>query len=184
MAQPTLQESTGERDAVLDLVACRHWCDEEYDALESRIYALQTRLTGPRGATVRAFDSECVAGLVAVLDALHGLNAIIVNKSLRPWIATQSPLMAYLSAAYVWCDRVVRDLQELSGFRGSASWEEQRRRVFGSASAYITESVEPLFRQVNELCGSCWIGHPLQRVRPSVERLQSELVSLSWELEP
>jgi hypothetical protein len=179
---PALPESTSEEQGVLDLFACRRWCNQEYDALKQRIRTLQPVIEGAREGQAKAYDSECLAGLGAVTDALHELNLVIVNKGLRPWLAAASPLTAYLSSTYVWCGDVVHDLYELAEHRGSASWEEQKRDGADSATAYITEYLEPRFRELNELCGACWLGHPLQWVRAPAERVQSEIVSLNWEL--
>ena len=180
-AQPAT--ATPDQLAAFDLVACRHWCSEEYEAIETRIRALQEVTLGATNPAVSAYYEECVAGLADVRNAMRDVNLVLLEKGLEPWVATQSPLMAYLSSAFVWCGDVIADLQELAEHHGNtSSWDAQRRDVAESAKSYIVEFLEPLYRGLNQLCGSSWPGHPLQRVRPPVERLESQIVSLSWEL--
>ena len=174
---------TFENEAVSHVFASRHWRSEKLTQFEARIRAVDTVMGGTRrNAAVEAYDGECLAGLGAVRDALVDLNTVIAKGDLEPWLTTASPLMAYISSAYVWAGDVASDLLELAEHPGSSSWEYLRRDLATSAADYITEFLEPLFRQLNELCGSHWIDHALQRLRPLVERLQSEIVSLSWEL--
>ena len=175
-------DSTAEQEAVFDRAACIYRCCEEYDELDARIRGLDEMLGG-RDTVVKACYAECAAGLGDVRDALRELNIVIAHKSLEPWVATPSPLIAYLSSTYVWCGDVVSDLHTLVQDHGGASWEEERRDASESASAYLTEFLAPLFGQLDVVCGGCWLGHPLQRVRQPVEHLESAIVSLSHDLD-
>jgi hypothetical protein len=161
---------------------CNHWYSDECEELQARICALQTVMGRARDAVVKSYECECLAGVDGVRDALLDLNLVIVHKSLEAWVVTESPLMAYVSSTFVWCGDVVGDLHELAEHGASRSWETLTLDLADSATAYVAEYLDPLFRRFNELCGSFWTGHALQRVRPYAERLQSEIVSLSWEL--
>jgi hypothetical protein len=177
-------ESSSERAAGhdFDLLAPGRKCSELYDALEVRVLALQGVIDGAGGTVPEAYESEALAGLRGVLGALRDLNPVFDDKGLWSWVAAKSPVMAYVSASYVWSGDVASDLRQLSERPAGATWEQYRRSAADSAGAYIAEFLEPLFRQLNDLWGSPGIGHPLQRVRAPVERLQSEIVSLGWEL--
>ena len=160
-----------------------HWCVSEYDALETRIYALEAVMRHSP-LEVRAYDRECLATLDGVRDALRELNLVLLGTDLEAWVGTESHMMAYLSATYVWCGDVVDDLEQLAEHGASGSWEDQTRAVAESATAYVTEFLAPLFRRLHEPNGSLCASGPLHDVGVHIDRLQSEIVSLSWELSP
>jgi hypothetical protein len=158
---------------------------KEYDALQVRIYALEAA-TRRAPLAVGAYDRECLAALDGVRDALHECNLVLFGGELEPWVGTESPVMAYLSATYQWCGEVVGDLEQLAEHQdhGSASWDDETRAIARSATAYVDEFLAPLFQRLQEPNGSLCASGPLHRVRGHIERLQSEIVSLSWELCP
>jgi DNA-binding response OmpR family regulator len=173
-----------EYGAVVDSLTRRRWSSEAFIALEAQIHLLQSAAAGVHRAHERAFHNECLASFRLIRDALHDLNVIIADKDIAPWLDGSSPLRGYLSAAYVWCGDVLHSLNELAGREHTLPWRAAKREAADSAADYITEFLDPLFRALNELCGSSWAGHALQRVRPPIERIQSEVVSLSWALAP
>jgi len=160
-----------------------HWCTDEYDALDARLCDLLIVMRSA-DAEARAYDRECLATLGSVRDALHALNLVVLGTDLEASAGTASSLMAYLSAAYAWCGDVVDDLHALAEHGSSKSREERRCEIAGSATAYVADFIEPLFGRLNEPNGPLSVGHPLHRIRAQVERLESEIVSLSWELGP
>jgi hypothetical protein len=188
-------EATGGQEVVFPLLTlgvrttrpANQWCIDESDELAERVGALRVALGGTTAATEpeeQAYDRECLAGVGGVCDALHALNLVILGDDLAPGGRAQASLMAYVAATYVWCGDVVTDLHHLAGRGGRGSRGGRTIDVARTATSYATEYLEPLFKQFNESCSLPSAEHSLDGVRATVERLQSEVVSLSWELGP
>jgi hypothetical protein len=159
-------------------------CKDEYDVLETSLRCLRVDQgdAGPRDAEAHAYHRECVAALDGVRDALRNLNRVVVAAEVEPVDGAPPTLTAYVAAVHAWCGNVVDDLYELGTHRGRESWEARACEIGQSATSQVAESLEPLYRDFTWTGGFEKAGRPRDALRAAVERIQSEVVSLSWEL--
>jgi hypothetical protein len=134
-----------------------------------------------REASSRLELDWCIACLADVRSALYQLHVRVVDDYL-PQVSHASPIVIYVSEAYVWCGDVLEDVQARVRFLSGGS-SVCVSSIAEDSSAYIDDFLEPLFQEVCESCRAPDAGEPLARpLMPLVERLHVAIVSLNWVL--
>ena len=173
---------TGPRPRRVDAVRVHQRWVETANVVNQSILAVHKLSLAVSETTSRAFLGECVASLEDVNDALHDLHVAVIDPRVRPWLATDSPLGAYISATYTWCANVLAALRELLEL-GEGTWDIGEQALAERSAAYIRELIEPLFRRLDELCEPVRTAeHPLNWIWTRAQRLESEIACVDWEL--
>jgi hypothetical protein len=179
-ASPALPSASGRRAAG----TCRGWC-EAYVVLDMRVRAAHILSMHVRGAEARAEIDWWFADLDAISLALYDLHERAVDPDVRAWIRRGSALVAYVSAAYVWCGDLAVDLSDLFGDLHRGTWRLRVRRAafIDESSAYVATFLEPLFCDLRALCGADSVADdPLAGISRSAQLLQSAIVEMDWAL--
>jgi hypothetical protein len=175
LAQTTPPGSRYDRDAIR-----RRWSNA-FIHFDARIRMLRMWSKDVSEVSSRLELDWCIASLADVRSALYQLHVRVVDDHL-PLIPPGSPIVVYVSEAYVWCNDVLEDVQALVRYlRGGSS--VRISSIAEDSSAYIDDFLEPLFQEVCESCCAPDAGEPLVRaLLPLVERLHVAIVSLDWVL--
>jgi hypothetical protein len=158
-----------------------------------RQWAAASEILGMRIAEVRSLwmdvrklDSSVADWWIDDLDgvnqALDELRARALHAPAHMIDGPRAPLAAYLTAAYVWCGDIARDVNDSirARQRGAERRRIERTSFIADSDAYIACFLEPFFRRSNEACSGD--APALATLRASAESLQSGIASLHWAL--
>lgn len=134
-------------------------------------------------AAEKTFMSECVASVEDVNDAIHELHVAAIDPRVRSWLTPESPLAAYVSAAYSWCANVLASLSELMSLGEDALRGAGEQVLARRSSDYVRSMLEPLFQRLEQVCEPVRAtNHPLTWIYSRAEHVESEIACLDWEL--
>jgi hypothetical protein len=156
--------------------------DDSFILFDARMRALHLWATGVRELSSNLELDWCIACLADVRSALYQLHVSAANERMAP-SPTASPVVAYLSAAYVWCGDVLDNVEALvRTLSGAPSVLDAG--LAQESSAYIDEFLAPLFRRTCESVRGATTAPPPERALvPLAERLHVAIVSLNWVLQ-
>lgn len=181
---PNAQALTDDRSRRLEAARVHQRWVSTASLVNQQVLALHKLSLSVRDAADRAFLTECVASVEDVNDAIHDLHVAAIDPRARSWLAPDSPLAAYLSAAYSWCANVLASLAEVMAL-GQGTLREAGEQVLARRSSdYVKTTLEPLFSSLAQVCrpppkdngAMAWIYD-------RAERVESQIACLDWELQ-
>ncbi len=152
--------------------------------VNQQVLALHKLSLAVHDATDRAFLTECVASVEDVNDAIHELHVAAIDPRARSWLAPESPLSSYVSAAYSWCANVLASLAEVAALGEGALREAGEQVLARRSSEYVKSTLEPLFQRLAQVWQpSLAEDRTLRWIYDRAEHVESEIACLDWELQ-
>jgi hypothetical protein len=165
--------------ALLDERLSAHWAEADL-MLDAHIAALHMWTRDVTGVAPRSRVDWCVASLQEIQDCLSRLSAVVMGAHASGLGRAESPLVQYVTEAYVWTGDVMQDVlalvRELRSVDGGPA--KKRGRSIEEESAYVTDFLDPLYRELVGLRSELEVDPVLRQVLPLAAGFRAAIVGL------
>jgi len=148
--------------------------------LDAHIAALHMWTRDVTGVAPRSRVDWCVASLQEIQDCLSRLSAIVMDVHASGLGRAESPLAQFVTEGYVWTGDVMQDVlalvRELRGVDDGP--ERTLRRSIEEESAYVTDFLDPLYRELVGLRSELKVDPILRHVLPLADSLRAAITGL------